>query len=71
MKRSSGGSEKNAALRAGKWKVVHQGNRWELYNLEIDLSESKDVAANNKELTKTLVERWETWSKTQAEPLWR
>ena len=62
---------KNAALRAGKWKVVHQGNRWELYDLEIDPSESKDVAANNKELTKTLIERWEAWSKTQAEPLWR
>ncbi|TSA31035.1 MAG: N-acetylgalactosamine-4-sulfatase [Opitutales bacterium] len=62
---------KNAALRTGKWKLFRAGARWELYDLEADPSESQDVAAGNKELTKTLVERWEAWSKTQAEPLWR
>jgi arylsulfatase B len=62
---------KNAALRSGKWKLLRAGIHWELYDLEADPSESKDVAASNKELTKTLVERWETWSKTQVEPLWR
>jgi arylsulfatase B len=65
---------KNAALRAGKWKLFRAGARWELYNLEADPSESKDcsdLSAEHKALKKTMVELWETWSEMQAEPLWR
>ena len=62
---------KSGALRSGKWKLFRGGPRWELYDLEADPSEKKEVSASHQELTKTLVERWEAWSKTQAEPLWR
>jgi arylsulfatase B len=62
---------KSGALRSGKWKLFKGGPRWELYDLEADPSEKREVSASHKELTKTLIERWETWSKQQAEPLWR
>jgi arylsulfatase B len=62
---------KNAALRSGKWKLFRGGPRWELYDLEADPSEKREVSASNQELTKTLIARWESWSKQQAEPLWR
>ncbi|MEY3853092.1 MAG: hypothetical protein RI910_2072, partial [Verrucomicrobiota bacterium] len=65
---------KNGALRSGKWKLFRAGPRWELYDLKTDPSETKDcsdLSAEHKALKKTLVELWETWSKTQAEPLWR
>jgi arylsulfatase A-like enzyme len=62
---------KSGALRSGKWKLFRGGPRWELYDLEADPSEKREVSASHQELTKTLVERWEAWSKTQAEPLWR
>jgi arylsulfatase B len=62
---------KSGALRSGKWKLLRAGPRWELYDLETDPSEKREVSASHKELTKTLIERWEAWSKTQAEPLWR
>ncbi|NBY37754.1 MAG: arylsulfatase, partial [Verrucomicrobia bacterium] len=57
--------------RTGKWKLFRAGARWELYDLETDPSESRDIATDNKELAKALSERWETWSKAQAEPRWR
>jgi arylsulfatase B len=65
---------KSGALRSGKWKLFKGGPRWELYNLEADPSESKDcsdLSAEHKALKETMVELWEAWSKTQAEPLWR
>jgi arylsulfatase A-like enzyme len=62
---------KSGALRSGKWKLFRGGPRWELYDLEADPSEKREVSARHPELTQTLIERWETWSKTQAEPLWR
>jgi arylsulfatase A-like enzyme len=62
---------KSGALRSGKWKLLRAGPRWELYDLKTDPSEMREVSASHPELTKALVERWEAWSKTQAEPLWR
>jgi arylsulfatase B len=62
---------RSGALRSGKWKLLRAGPRWELYDLETDPSEKTEVSASHPELTKTLVGRWEAWSKTQSEPLWR
>jgi arylsulfatase A-like enzyme len=62
---------KSGALRSGKWKLLRAGPRWELYDLKTDPSEKTEVSASHPELTKTLVGRWEAWSKTQSEPLWR
>lgn len=43
-----------AALRIGDWKLVHTGNKDELYNLTDDLGETKDLAATQPEKLKEL-----------------
>ncbi len=62
------------ALRKGKWKVVW-GKRmpyeidWELYDMENDRSETKNVASEHPELTRELAREWEAWAKrVGAEP---
>jgi arylsulfatase A-like enzyme len=55
----------NRALRAGRWKLVSKGGSkgpegaWELYNLEKDRSESKDLARRYPALVKKLASIWE------------
>jgi len=44
----------DAALRIGDWKLVHAGNKDELYNLSSDLGETKDLASSQPEKLKEL-----------------
>jgi len=76
--------EGNAAVRRGKWKLVreylfpgkihgYQGEAgagpWELYDLETDRSELKDLASEFPELVDELSSLWEAWAKRcQVEP---
>lgn len=52
--------EGNRALRVGDWKIVSAGKEgaWELYDLSADRAETKDLAANQPEKLKELVEQW-------------
>ena len=55
----------NRALRRGEWKVVSfYGSRWELYNLESDRFEQKDLAAEYPDLVRELSGRWHELAET-------
>ncbi len=63
-----------AALRRGPWKIVspnRQGSKrqWELYNIETDVSESKNLAAQFPQQLSELVQAWEQLDSQMAEPL--
>jgi arylsulfatase len=72
--------EGNRAIRAGKWKLVSKTqkakvftasdeNSWELYDLESDPAETKNLAAIFPEKVKTLSALWEKEaSRTNAKP---
>jgi len=57
--------EGNRAVREGRWKLVAKGPRsgWELYDLDADRSELRDLAEQQPERVKELVAAWETWAK--------
>ena len=56
--------EGNRAVRQGKWKLVsrHPGE-WELYDLEADRTELRDLAQKNPEKLAELKVMYETWAK--------
>lgn len=56
--------EGNRAIRKGKWKLVAlgPGHPWELYNIETDRIESKDLAIEQPELVKQLSAEYERWA---------
>ena len=46
-------------MRKGEWKLVSfYGSRWELYNLDSDRFEQRDLAADYPELVRELSDRW-------------
>jgi len=53
------GGEPSSIIRLGKWKLIHyyEDGREELYNLDQDLEEKHDVAAENAELAGKLSEQ--------------
>lgn len=65
-----------AALRRGDWKVVsprREQNRkgprvWELYNVASDISETRNLAAEEPDRLEALVEAWETLDAEMQEP---
>jgi arylsulfatase A-like enzyme len=76
--------ENNKAIRQGKWKLVYKFtkddpyvdvdkptpyNRWELYDLEADRTETNNLAAKYPEKVKQLADEWEriAW-KSQVKP---
>jgi arylsulfatase B len=64
-----------AALRQGQWKLLREPIRgqpgpWQLYDLSTDVAEQSDLAAQDSARTAALVAQWESWSRTQAAPLW-
>ncbi len=57
--------EGNRAVRLGDWKLVAKGpaGKWELYYIQTDRTESKDLAAQHPEKVKEIIELWEAWAK--------
>ena len=56
--------EGNRAIRRGKWKAVMKlGGPWELYNIEADRTEQRDLINEQSELAKELIADWEAWAK--------
>ncbi len=59
--------ENHSAVREGDWKLVTNDdraeNRWELYNLKGDRSESLDLAKKHPERVRALKEKWTAWAK--------
>lgn len=56
--------EGNRAIRKGKWKLVSLGSQaeWELYDIEADRVESRNLARDNPEVVRELRELWEIWA---------
>ncbi|MGH9846764.1 MAG: hypothetical protein ACREEM_49325 [Blastocatellia bacterium] len=67
--------EGNRAVREGKWKLVAKENQpWELYDLEADRTEMRDLAAKQPEKVKELSAQWDAWAaRAQVLPVgaWR
>jgi len=66
---SSGGESGKWAIRSGKWKLVTQKDKTELFDLEADLAESKDLAAAHPEVVAELTKTYDAWLDEMAEPL--
>lgn len=59
------GGRPASAIRQGKWKLIEQleDHSLELYDLESDISETKNVAAENKEVADRLAAELDRWRK--------
>jgi arylsulfatase len=57
--------EGNRAVRDGKWKLVAKGpgGPWELYDMEADRTEMRDLAAAEPAKVRELVAKWEAWAR--------
>jgi arylsulfatase A-like enzyme len=55
--------EGHRAVRAGKWKLVANKDRpWELYDIEADRVESKNLAKTHTERVETMAKQWHGWA---------
>ena len=55
--------EGNAAMRWGKWKLVREYKKpWELYDIEDDRTELRDLSGNKRAKRDEMVKMWETWA---------
>ncbi|MFM9031268.1 MAG: hypothetical protein ACKOTF_11445, partial [Opitutaceae bacterium] len=55
--------EGNKAMREGRWTIVskHKG-AWELYDIEADRTESRDLAAKEPARVKAMAAAWDVWA---------
>jgi len=64
--------EGNRAVRLGQWKVVAKGHDglWELYDIENDRVESRNLAAKHPERLKELAGYWDVWAERALVKPW-
>ena len=62
--------EAHRAVRRGRWKLVADGidGAWELYDVEGDRSETRDIATAHPTITAELERLWTAWA-TRADVL--
>lgn len=62
--------EGNRGVRAGKWKLVSKYmEEWELYDMEADRTELRDLASERPDLVRELYRQWQEWAKrTHTDP---
>ena len=65
------------AIRRGKWKLVDSRDfeaktqsGWQLFDLDADISESKNLATEYPELVAELSKAWDDWNAKNIAPLW-
>lgn len=63
-----------AALRSGPWKIVAPNRRanprtWELYNIDSDIGESRDLASEMPQRLRAMIDYWQALDAQMAEPL--
>ena len=55
--------EGNRAIRDGQWKLVGKENKpWELYNLDADRGETRDLASSEPARVKSMSATWDVWA---------
>lgn len=59
------------AIRKGDWKLTTANEGTQLFNLAKDISESKDLSAEQPAKRKELQQDWDKWNATLAAPAWR
>ena len=61
----------NRAVRQGKWKLVWGSNvkRWELFDMELDRTETNDLAARHPQRVVRMEADWLLWAKKTGVPL--
>lgn len=66
----SSGHQPSSSLREGDWKILWRSeqDQYELYNLDNDISESKDVAAENPEKLNELRNKLQAWLESTTQP---
>lgn len=65
------------AIRRGKWKLVDfrdfeakAQSRWQLFDLDADIGETKNLAAEHPQLVAELSKAWDDWNAKNIAPLW-
>lgn len=55
----------NQAIRTGPWKLVNAGRDkpWELYNLELDGTETQNLAVKHAQMVRDMAAQWQDWAK--------
>jgi len=58
--------ENNCAVRWGKWKAIQRygTDHWELYDLDADRTETRNLAAERPELVTQLTGKWHDWARS-------
>ncbi|MDU0356312.1 sulfatase-like hydrolase/transferase [Paraglaciecola aquimarina] len=64
-----------AAARKDNWKIINRGeldnnNQWQLFDVDKDPSETKDLAEKHPLLVREMVAEMEAWSWTNIQPKW-
>lgn len=61
----------NRAIRQGKWKLVWPSNvkKWELYDMENDRSETRNLASKNRKRVSQMAADWMRWAKQTRTPM--
>lgn len=60
------------AVREGRWKFVQMADRpAELYDIEADIAESRDLSASEPEVLARLQRAWFDWNEDNRKPMWR
>lgn len=65
------------AIRQGSWKLVDardfetkSQSGWQLYNLDNDVGESRNLAAEKPQMVAELSKAWDQWNEKNITPLW-
>lgn len=66
---SSGGTSGKWAVRSGNWKLVAVRDRLELFDLQADLSEAKNLAAEHGAKVAELTRLYQRWLDEMADPI--
>ncbi|OPZ11682.1 MAG: Choline-sulfatase [candidate division BRC1 bacterium ADurb.BinA364] len=63
--------EGNRAVRDGKWKIVSKYKEpWELYDIEADRTELRDLAAEHPELLERMKAQYDEWAAARNVEPW-
>jgi len=60
------GAEEKTAVRSGRWKLVNNKGKIELFDLDADPGEKTDLTAAKPEVAAQLRQKFDTWSKGNA-----